>query len=31
LGDAGRQRAFAQFDEEQMLASYEMLYREMLR
>jgi glycosyltransferase involved in cell wall biosynthesis len=31
MGEAGRQRAFALFDEEQMLASYERLYREMLR
>ncbi len=30
LGDAGRERAFALYDEEQMLASYERLYREML-
>jgi glycosyltransferase involved in cell wall biosynthesis len=31
MGEAGRQRAFTLFDEEQMLASYERLYREMLR
>ncbi len=31
LGRAGRERAFAHFDEEQMLARYEGLYREMLR
>jgi glycosyltransferase involved in cell wall biosynthesis len=31
LGQAGRERAFAHFSEEQMLAAYDRLYREMLR
>ena len=31
MGEAGQRRAFALFDEEQMLAAYERLYREMLR
>ena len=31
MGRAGRERAFARFSEEQMLAAYDRLYREMLR